>query len=717
MKNAGMAAVRGIVLAAFLLALAPAGALAAGGVTIASPSGGTFCSVPTFSGEANGTGNEVTLSIQGPANESPSTAPSGTSWSITPGALPSGTYTAVATQPNEPLETPPFAESNHVTFTIAGPPITQHLADATVPAGGTATFTAGASGADAVQWEVLNKGESSWSGTGVTTETLTVPNASVAQDGNKYRAVFSNSCGSTKTNEATLHVTATAPVLKESPPAAVSAPNGGSVTLKAVATGNPAPTASWGVKPPGGSWTGAPGANTVTTGETTETTLVVKVTTGNSGSAYGVEFNNGGGRVTTETKVTVERSAPVVTKSPNSEPVALGKPVTLSATASGIPEPTVQWEESHNEGASWSKISGATSDSFTIPPQKQERIVWYRACFSNEVQKEVCSSPGVLTFTSPAAPSVVVNPLSTTVSAGGSATFTAAAIGPPAPTVQWEESGNGGASWTPVSGATGNVLTITGATPARSGHLFRALFVNERGSATSAAATLTVTTPPPPPPPPPPTSLVVGFSWFPPTPHVGEAVTLASSSSDAASPIVGLAWDFAGSGPFLSGGPLATTSFATAGSHLVRLRATAANGLVRELGQTIFVLPRQLNLMSPFPIVRMAGSLTSSGVRVTLLTVQAPVGSAVSARCVGRRCPYKLERAYVLHRAGTSRVLPVTLWRFERFLRAGVRLQIKVYKSGQVGKYTTFTIRRGHLPVRVDECLDPSVFTPMVCPG
>jgi hypothetical protein len=377
----------------------------------------------------------------------------------------------------------------------------------------------------------------------------------------------------------------------------------------------------------------------------------------------------------------------------------------------------VQWEQSANAGASWTSIGGATSTTLSIPAQFKERQIWYRACFSNEVPPRVCSQVAVVTFTSPRAPSVIVNPLSTSVPVGGSATFTAAAIGPPQPGVQWEESSNGGAAWTPVAGANEDVLTITGATVARSGHQFRATFTNELGSITTSSATLTVTTPPAPPPPPPASALVAGFSWFPPTPHVGETVTLASSSTDAASAIVGLAWDFAGNGPFLPAGPLVSTTFTTPGAHVVRLRAAAASGAVREVGQTINVLPRQLNLLQPFPVVRMAGSLTSSGVKVTLLTVQAPAGSTVAARCVGKRCPYRIQRGLAAARAGSARVPPVVLWHFERFLRAGVVLQIKVYRAGQVGKYTSFTIRRGKLPVRLDECLDPNLFTPMVCPS
>jgi hypothetical protein len=358
--------------------------------------------------------------------------------------------------------------------------------------------------------------------------------------------------------------------------------------------------------------------------------------------------------------------------------------------------------------------ASSTSATVTTAPQTVEGVFLYRARFTNGNGGPVYSQPAVLTVTSPRAPTVVVNPLSSTVTAGGTSTFTSAAFGPPDPTVQWQESSNGGASWSPIPGATSNVLTIAGVSTVQSGRKYRALFTNVIGTVASGAATLTVTpaltggVPP---------GLVPAFSFFPATPHVGEPVTLASTSTDAASPIIGFAWDFAGNGSFAPGGPLVTTTFATPGPHVVHLRAGAANGATREVGQTINVLARQLNLIQPFPVVRMVGSLTSSGVKISVLTVQAPAGSLVSARCVGKRCPLKVQRGYARARAGSTRVPPVTLWRFERFLRAGVVLQIKVSKAGQVGKYTSFTVRRGRVPVRLDECLDPTRLRPMVCPS
>jgi hypothetical protein len=39
------------------------------------------------------------------------------------------------------------------------------------------------------------------------------------------------------------------------------------------------------------------------------------------------------------------------------------------------------------------------------------------------------------------------------------------------------------------------------------------------------------------------------------------------------------------------------------------------------------------------------------------------------------------------------------------------------YWGKVLSKYTSFTIRRGKLPVRVDTCLDPTDFKPIACPS
>jgi hypothetical protein len=116
-------------------------------------------------------------------------------------------------------------------------------------------------------------------------------------------------------------------------------------------------------------------------------------------------------------------------------------------------------------------------------------------------------------------------------------------------------------------------------------------------------------------------------------------------------------------------------------------------------------------LMTPFPVVRIAGVLMPWGARVRLLTVRGPAGATVTARCTGAGCPLRSVRRRV--RSGRLRVRS-----FERRLRAGVRVEIFVRKAGLIGKYTRFRIRGRALPLkRVDRCLRPGAREPVRCPS
>ncbi len=99
----------------------------------------------------------------------------------------------------------------------------------------------------------------------------------------------------------------------------------------------------------------------------------------------------------------------------------------------------------------------------------------------------------------PVAPTFTLQPLSTATSAGGTAAFTAAAIGTPAPTLHWQRMAAGSATWNDIvdggaySGATTAALAITGATVTMTGDQFRCVADNGVGSPViSDAAVLTV---------------------------------------------------------------------------------------------------------------------------------------------------------------------------------------------------------------------------------
>jgi hypothetical protein len=209
------------------------------------------------------------------------------------------------------------------------------------------------------------------------------------------------------------------------------------------------------------------------------------------------------------------------------------------------------------------------------------------------------------------------------------------------------------------------------------------------------------------------------FTWFPGAPAVGQSVVLVSSSTDLSSPITGFAWDLLGTGPFGPGGPVISTSFSSAGDHTVRLQVVDARGAASTVSKTIPVSAQPLQLMQPFPIVRIAGVKTSFGVRLSVLSVQSPVGARVTVTCKGRACSKLKPQSRVAIASAHTHVSSVVLAfkGFERSYRAGVTLQIRVFAAGEIGKYTSFTIHRRALPTREDLCVSALDPHPIPCPA
>jgi hypothetical protein len=331
---------------------------------------------------------------------------------------------------------------------------------------------------------------------------------------------------------------------------------------------------------------------------------------------------------------------------------------------------------------------------------------------SEPVTFTVDTTPPAVTITSPANGSSTVSGSQTVTGSGGlergdASSVTVELFGGPTATAPAVE-----ALILPVSSG-GWSGTFGGLSPGT--YTARAEQSDDAGNVgMSAPTTFTVTTPPPPPVTPPPTA---SFAWFPTAPKTGENVSLVSSSTDMTSPITAFAWGLTGTAAFQTGKPVVTTSFSTPGGHVVRLRVAAANGLSSIATETIKVDSSPLSLMQPFPIVRIAGSETFSGVDLRLLTAQAPAGAKITITCKGHACPTKSESRVVVSRKKKGGAVTVEFRRFERALQAGVVLEIRIFKAGQIGKFTRFTVRHGKLPERDDACLGPTGVKPIVCPS
>jgi hypothetical protein len=230
-------------------------------------------------------------------------------------------------------------------------------------------------------------------------------------------------------------------------------------------------------------------------------------------------------------------------------------------------------------------------------------------------------------------------------------------------------------------------------------------------------------------------SPTASFIHRPDKPLAGETISLFSTSTDPDSTIESQSWDLDGDGSFDdASGPVASLSFPRDGLYSVGLQVLDGQGssaiafktfLVAGRVSAVSAVPRQdspLRILSPFPVVRMVGTIKRNGIRIKRLTVRAPVGATVTIHCRGRGCPFRRERTTAVARPAPKGQKPLTglirVWSFQRRqLRVGAIIKVFVTKSGAIGKFTQFRIRRRAGPARADRCLVPGVTTPVVCPA
>jgi hypothetical protein len=134
-------------------------------------------------------------------------------------------------------------------------------------------------------------------------------------------------------------------------------------------------------------------------------------------------------------------------------------------------------------------------------------------------------------------------------------------------------------------------------------------------------------------------------------------------------------------------------------------------------GAPAVTVPGAPRLMSPFPLVRLAGLIYPRSVKVTVLSVRAPVGARISVRCRGRACPMRSTVRRVAAK-GRRTAATVPFGRLKnRRLTPGTKVEVRVTAAGRIGKYTSFTFRTGAAPRRVDRCLIPGRAAPAACPA
>jgi hypothetical protein len=404
------------------------------------------------------------------------------------------------------------------------PKVTQQPTSQTANAGGSASFTAAASGnpTPSVVWQYLSgsnwinigstlPGGSDASGAG--TGTLSITNANTADNGLQLWAEFSNSQGTVVSGVVKLTVNAalSAPQMTQQP-TSQTANAGGSASFTAAASGNPTPSVVWQYDT-GSGWsdiTGGmlPGGSTVT-GVNSDTLNVTNANTADNGIQLWAKYSNSQGIVDSNSvtlTVTAASSPPTVTQSPSSTSVSAGSTASFTAAATGTPTPTVLWQVEASGGSTWtplsdgtlsdgSTISGSTTNTLSIKiATGDENGNSYRALYSN-TGGSTPSSAATLTIPM-SAPVVEIQPNSDVVVSGQGAdtSLTSVAAGSPdVPTVQWQISSTGTGGWSDLSnGLQTDGSTLSGVTTFtltidnwQHNEYYRAVFTNNEGTATS----------------------------------------------------------------------------------------------------------------------------------------------------------------------------------------------------------------------------------------
>jgi PKD repeat protein len=341
--------------------------------------------------------------------------------------------------------------------------------------GGTARFSVGATGADLTyQWfldgEVI---------TGATGDMLLIENAQLTDQGD-YTVEVSSGGSALVSQPATLTVSAAPRIIAQ--PQGANKIAGESATFVVDAAG---PDLSYQWFHNGELIAGAESA-------TLSLTNLQLAAAGN----YTVTVTNLYGTITSEPAVLVvgedteDTRAPAITAQPQSLTVTAGGNAQFSVVATGDGL-YYQWLRNGNP------VDGATATTFSLENATLADAGAYTVTVTND-HGSITSEPASLIVQGDAPDGITPLVPNQTVSAGHSVNLTTSAAGNPAPSYQWQTSGDGGLTWTPLSdgaaynGAQTNSLTILIVTPGMDGWKYRCIAENDLGSVTSTETTLAV---------------------------------------------------------------------------------------------------------------------------------------------------------------------------------------------------------------------------------
>lgn len=270
-----------------------------------------------------------------------------------------------------------------------------------------------------------------------------------------------------------------------------SATAGGNTSFSVTASAASAPLSYQWQTLGGGTWTDVAGA-------TSATFVVTAVTPAQNGSQFRVVVVGNGLAVISVPVTLTVTPAPVIagiSVQPADQAVTEPAVATFNVTATGTAPLAYRWQRL--TAGTWTDVAGATGASYSTPAtvRANDNGAQFRVIVSNSVGS-VTSGLATLTVNpAPVAPAFTAQPANATVTEPAIASFTVAATGTPAPSLQWQVSTDGGTSWNNVAGGTGATsanYSTAATTVAMNGWRYRAVATSSAGTANSNAAVLTV---------------------------------------------------------------------------------------------------------------------------------------------------------------------------------------------------------------------------------
>ena len=309
---------------------------------------------------------------------------------------------------------------------------------------------------------------------GATSATYAVASLQASHAGT-YKVVITNSVGAATSSNAVVSINSGPAITVQ--PLSKTVRSGSAVAFSVTATGTAPFSYQW------------KKAGTNIAGATSSSYAIAAAAVANAGD-YSVVVSNVAGSSTSATATLTVQVPVVLTAQPAGRTLNAGSPLSLSVTATGTGPLTYQWYKDTVA------ISGATAATYSVASAALAHWGSYTVKVTNAQGAVTSAAANVLIS---AAPSLTLQPASTSLKVGVAGVLTAKVLNAVAGTYQWKKGGvNVGPAQTLPAAFTVSTLTLS--LPAASDlteGAYTLVLTNPRGSTTSATANVTVSFGPP----------------------------------------------------------------------------------------------------------------------------------------------------------------------------------------------------------------------------